>query len=279
MPNLRTLGAEGTTRDSVDSPADSPEVMPGADAEALEKKLQFVASELKRMRYFRRQYDLRRANYYRQYLGQRDDRLYPDNVTKRSNTFVPYPFSNVENIISRVMDAFFSMEEWFEVKDKPPFSSEDQADQMQLALDDKLHKAKTISFLEEYIRNLAIYGYAGIKVDWDFGFETVTQRKPIYAQQPAVDPMTGMPQIDPMTGQPAMQPVLGPDMQPIVLGYEAEQQDVPRACPRITVIDIYDLLTDPDGAYVAHLTERTWRDIQAEQAASLEAMKDRKSVV
>src|SRR5579862_3441739 len=108
MPNQRSVAAEGTTREAVDSPLSSPEQPVSDDKERQTKKLQFVASELKRMRYFRRQYDLRRANFYRQYLGQRDEKFYPDNITRRSNTFVPYPFSNVENIISRVMDAFFS---------------------------------------------------------------------------------------------------------------------------------------------------------------------------
>src|SRR5271167_1142256 len=62
---------------------------------------------LRRMRYFRRQYDPRRAYWYRQYLGQRDQRFYPDNLTPRSNTFVTYPFSNVEAIVARVLDAYF----------------------------------------------------------------------------------------------------------------------------------------------------------------------------
>lgn len=242
------------------------------------KKLQFVSAELKRMRYFRRQYDLRRAHYYRQYLGQRDEQLYPDNITKRSNTFVPYPFSTVENIVARTMDAFFSMEDWFEVREKPPYSSEEQADQMQIALEDKLHRADLLSAFEQLVRNLVIYGQNAIKVDWDFSTTTVTSREPIYAQssQPVVDPNTGQMQIDPMTGQPvmAMQPMPGPDGQPLIIGWRAKQEEVPKACPRFTVIDVYDYLYDPDGAYEAHLTERTWRELKEEQISSLQAMQN-----
>jgi hypothetical protein len=238
------------------------------------KKLQFVSAELKRMRYFRRQYDLRRAHYYRQYLGQRDEKFYPDNITKRSNTFVPYPFSTVENIVARTMDAFFSMEDWFEVKEKPPYSEENQADQMQLALQDKLHKANLLGAFEQLVRNLVIYGQNAIKVDWDFGFTTVVSKEPIFVQQPVVDPMTGQPVIDPSTGQPAMQPVMGPDGQPLIQGYQAKQEEVPKACPRFTVIDVFDYLYDPDGAYEAHLTERTWRELRQEQEASLQAMQN-----
>lgn len=252
------------------------------------KKLQFVAAELKRMRYFRRQYDLRRAHYYRQYLGQRDDKFYPDNVTKRSNTFVPYPFSTVENIVARTMDAFFSMEDWFECKANPPYSQEEQADQMQIALRDKLHKTDFFSAFEQLVRNLVIYGQNAIKVDWDFGTTTVTSREPVYAQepvmQPVLDPMTGQPAIgldgmpmqqpamDPQTGQPAMQPIIGPDGQPLIIGWQAKQEEVPKAHPRFTVIDVYDYLYDPDGAYEAHLTERTWRQLKEEQASSIRAM-------
>jgi len=238
------------------------------------KKLQMVSAELKRMRYFRRQYDIRRAHYYRQYLGQRDERFYPDNISKRSNTFVPYPFSTVENIVARTMDAFFSMEEWFEVKDKPPYSSSEQADQMEMALMDKLHKAGLINAVEQLVRNLVVYGNAALKVDWDFGFETVTSREPIPMQEPVLDPLSGQPVMDPQSGQPAMQPVMDPMTgQPAIMGYQAKQERVPKACPRITVIDVFDYLYDPDGAYEAHLTERTWRELREEQEASIEAMK------
>jgi len=169
------------------------------------------------------------------------------------------------------MDAFFSMEDWFEVKSKPPYSTDDQADQMQLAIQDKLHRAGLLNAIEQLIRNLVIYGNAALKVDWDFGFETVTRREPILVQQPIVDQITGQPQMDPQTGQPVMGPVPGPDGQPLIQGYQAIQESVPRAHPRLTVVDVYDYLYDPDGAYEAHLTERTWRELREEQEASVEA--------
>lgn len=292
MANLRTVAGMGTVRQQmgthygspVGSMADAPEaplVNDSTTQAARVKKMQFVSAELKRMRYFRRQYDLRRSHFYRQYLGQRDDKYYPDNITKRSNTFVPYPFSNVETIVSRVMDAFFSMEDWFEVKDEEPFSTEDQADQMQLALQQKLHKARVIQSIEELVRNLCIYGHAGVNVGWDFGFDTVTYPNPIYAQQPVMDQM-GQPVVDPATGQPQMQNMIGPDAQPIVLDVEMKTEDVPRDCPKVTVVDVYDILVDPDGAYVANLTERTWKALKDDfkanpQSYFPEGMKDLES--
>src|SRR6266704_356583 len=261
---LPTVGASPTVRQQVGTHYNTPVgnsmnasddgIVNDAERARRAKKLQFVAAELKRLRFFRRQYDLRRAHYYRQYLSQRDDKFYPDNVTKRSNTFVPYPFSTVENIVARTGDAFFSMEDWFEAKANPPYSEEQQADQMQAALRDKLHKADLIGNFEQLVRNLVIYGQNAIKVDWDFGTTTVVSREPIYYQepvmQPAVDPSTGQPVIDPttgqplmqpmldpQTGQPAMQPVIGPDGQPMIQGYRAKQEQVPKARPRFTVID------------------------------------------
>ena len=78
--------------------------------------MQRAEANLLRMLYFRRQYDQRRSFFYRQYVGQQDIRKFPDNLTPRSNTFVPYPLSNVETIVSRVQDAFFSFEPWFECR-------------------------------------------------------------------------------------------------------------------------------------------------------------------
>ena len=114
---------------------------------------------LRRMRYFRRQYDQRRAYFYRQYVGQRDQRNFPDNVTPRSNTFVPYPYSNVETTVSRVDDAFFSFDPWFECK--PRTSNDDAAaEAMGAVLHDRLDKANFKAAFEALVRNICIYGHA-----------------------------------------------------------------------------------------------------------------------
>jgi hypothetical protein len=92
---------------------------------------------LRRMTDFRRQYDQRRSIFYRQYVGQRDAQKFPDNITNRANTFVPYPLSNVETIVSRVDDAFFSFWPWFEASGATE-ADDHAADAMQLVLDKKL---------------------------------------------------------------------------------------------------------------------------------------------
>ncbi len=205
-----------------------------------------AVNKLRRMRYFRRQYDQRRILFYRQYLGQRDARMFPDNVTSRSNTFVPYPLSNVESIVSRVDDAFFSFDPWFETK---PRGEADQiaAENMECVLADRLHKANFKAAFETLVRNICIYGHAAIKVDWDWDTERVTYAQPIYA-------------IDPNTGQPLMQQVqtpMGPMAQPIQLGVQPMTKDIPRSRPKFIPIDVFDILVDPDGGIVAHFIERT----------------------
>ena len=104
-------------------------------------RLQRVRGSLRRMTDYRRQFDQRRAIFYRQYVGQRDAQKFPDNVTNRANTFVPYPLSNVETIVSRVDDAFFSFAPWFEA-DGVTSVDDHAAEAMQLILDKKLSQAK-----------------------------------------------------------------------------------------------------------------------------------------
>lgn len=216
---------------------------------------------LRRMRFFRKQYDQRRAFFYKQYLGQRDSIKYPDNVTPRSNTFVPYPLSNVETIVSRTLDAYFSAEDWFECKGR---SSHDEpsAEAMQLVLMKLLREANFIQAFEDLIRNIVIYGYAGIKVDWDWDYDWVTYSEPI-------------PLMDPRTGQPVMQPAMGPDgqpsMQPIIIGHKPARKPVLRNRPKFTAIDVYDLLIDPDGGISALLFERTLGEMKREQESSVQA--------
>lgn len=218
-------------------------------------------SHLRRMRYFRKQYDQRRALFYRQYLGQRDTRMYPDNVTPRSNTFVPYPLANVETIVSRTLDAYFSYEDWFETKGRSA-QDESAAEKMQVVLQRLLKRAEFIKHFEALVRNIAIYGHAAMKIDWDWDFDTVTYSQPIPAIGPDGQPLV-MPAMDPNTGQPIMQPV--------ILGYRPAQKQVPRNRPRFLPIDVYDLLVDPDGGIVAHLTERTLGQMVREQTMSLQA--------
>lgn len=207
------------------------------------------------MRYFRRQYDQRRAYFYRQYLGQREGKYYPDQMTQRSNTFVPYPLANVEQIVSRIDDAFFSFDPWFECKARGPMD-EPAAEKMEFVEADRLRKANFKNAFETLVRNISIYGHAGIKVDWDWDYDIVTFAQPQYA-------------IDPNTGQPIMQTVQDPMnglpiQQPVVLGYAPAQKKVPRNRPKFIPIDVYDLLVDPDGGIVAHLTERTLAEMKRE---------------
>lgn len=218
-------------------------------------------SSLRRMRYFRKQYDQRRAYFYRQYLGQRDPKFFPNNITPRSNTFVPYPYANVETIVSRVMDAFFSYEDWLECKGRSA-QDEPAAEKMQVVLLRLLKRSGFIQAFESLVRNIVTYGHAAMKVDWDWDYDTVTYAQPI----PAIG----------QDGQPLVQPVLNPEtmqpeMQPVILGYRPAQKQVLRNRPRFLPIDVYDLLVDPDGGIWAHLTERTLGQMVREQTMSLQA--------
>ena len=212
-------------------------------------------ANLRRMLDYRRQFDQRRAIFYRQYIGQRDASKYPDNVTNRANTFVPYPLSNVETVVSRVLDAFFSFDPWFEITGTTEVDDH-AADAMMLVLGKKLKMANFTDAFEALVRNIAIYGHAAIKVDWNWDFKTLTKPVPV----PVIDQHTGQPAINPQTGQP------------LIGGFAPQTFQVPMACPRIKAIDVYDLLLDPDGGIVAHLTEQPLvemlRQAQAYKAAT-----------
>ena len=219
----------------------------------------WVLDTLQRMRNFRRPYDQRRAYFYRQYIGQRDRRLYPDNLTPRSNTFVPIPKSNVDHIVARTHDAFFSIDPYIEVR--PKGGTPEQGWQMEAVMLTSLKKAQWIQKLELAIRDCCIYGHMGVKVDWDWDYDIVSGPEPVYAMQPQVDPNTGQPMVD-LQGQPMMMPVWGPDGLPIQTGVNLVTKQVPRNCPKLIPIDIYDLLIDPDGKQKAHVMEMSWGELK-----------------
>jgi len=151
------------------------------------------------------------------------------------------------------MDAFFSFEPWFDITGLT--SQDDHAAQaISLVLGKKLKECHFQDAFEALVRNIAIYGHAGIKVDWNWDFKVLTKPVPVYAQD-----ALGQPVLDPNTGQP------------IVLSYKPQTFKVPMACPRITPIDVYDLMVDPDGGIVAQLTERTFIELKREAEAYLEA--------
>ena len=214
-----------------------------------------VNSHLRRMLWFRRQYDSKRSFFYRQYIGQRDQRFFPDNLTPRSNTFVPYSLSNVETIVSRVSDAFFSFEPWFEVKGRGE-RDEPAASSMQLVAGYMLKKSGFVSAFESLVRNILIYGHGGMKIDWDWGSDMVVDPQPELLTMPATDPMTGqtveIPVQDPETGAP------------IVKAIHPINRKIPKMCPKFIPIDVYDLLVDPDGGMAAHLIEKSWGQLKRE---------------
>lgn len=223
-----------------------------------------------RMLFFRRQYDQRRAFFYRQYVAQQDRKTFPDNATPRSSTFVPYPLSNVEQIVARVTDAFFSFDPWFECTGKTQ-QDDEAAEKMQLVEGYKLHRANVVYAVEEHIRNIAIYGHAGIKVDWDWDFDVAVEPAPEFVMMPVMQPgPDGRPQqvMDPQTGQPALQPARDPYGAPIVRRFRPQQKLVPRMRPKFTPIDVYDMLIDPDKKIKAHIVEKSWGQIKREQQLS-----------
>src|SRR6267142_6933868 len=83
--------------------------------------------------------------------------------------------------------------------------------------------------------------------------------------QPRMDEQ-GQPIMNP-DGSPSMLPVLNPMTgHPIQIGQELVSKQVPRNCPKLSVIDIYDLLIDPDGEQVAHVFETSWGEIKRQVA-------------
>jgi hypothetical protein len=239
---------------------------------------ELALEHLRRMLRFRTQYDVIWARFYRQYVSDRDQKYFPDGVTKRANTFIPYPFSNVETIVSRTHDVLFGYEDFFETTGYG-MNDEPSAEKMQLVLKNKLHLAKLPEVVEAMAQSAAIYGPCAMKVDWDWDYDNVTYPEPVYAQQPAMQPVMdaqGQPQVDEQ-GQPQMQPALDQTGnlvmqnvihpltgQPIQTGIRIASKQVPRSRPKLIPIDVYDLLVDPDGKLSAFMTERTIGQLERE---------------
>src|SRR4051812_3166950 len=102
-----TLTGDAAGQNQFGGTTQSPDPNGGKATVERTKLVTWTLDTLQRMRNFRRPFDQRRAYFYKQYIGIRDRRMYPDNLTPRSNTFVPYPKSNVDAVVSRVHDAFF----------------------------------------------------------------------------------------------------------------------------------------------------------------------------
>src|ERR1043166_8954197 len=217
----------------------------------LESVLQDATATFRRLLNFRRPYDALRLQYYQQYMSKKQAAFFPDNITKRSNTTVPYAWSNVEEINARVQDAFFQIEPWIEVRPTNMVSGP-ASEAMESLLLYMLRKADFPKHFEAMVRNSLMYGHGALKVDWDWDFDTVTYPQAIYV----IDPQTGQPVIDPQTGKP------------VIRGYQTQTKQIPRMCPKFTAIDIYDFLVDPDGGITAHLVEKTWAQMKREAQAN-----------
>jgi hypothetical protein len=219
---------------------------------------------------FRRPYDPIRFRWFRQYVSSRDQKTFPDGLTPRANTFVPYAFSNVETVVSRTHDAFFSVRPFFEANGRGE-QDEPAAEKMQIVLDYKLHRGNLPQAIDLLVRTIAIYGHGALKVDWDWGFDVVTKPQAVPVMIPVIDPNTHQHVMDPTTGQPAMQPAINPMTGQPLTRIQTVTQKVKRARPKLTVIDPYDLLVDPDGQMVAQCVEKTLGELKRDEASYFEA--------
>lgn len=198
-----------------------------------------IEAKMRRLIDFRRPYDEQRSRFYRQYLGHRDPQTFPDGVTRRANTFAMIPKQHVEAIVSRVIAAYFSYDEWMEAKPVGILDT-DAAEKMTLVERKLTNKGRLPQAFEDTVRTIAIYGHGGLKVDWDWGYDILNYKEIVYAQDEL-----GQPIVDPMTGQP------------IPVGTRPATKPVPRNCPRYTPIDVYDLYVDPDKLTCAVVFDRT----------------------
>lgn len=189
---------------------------------------------------FRRPYDSRRDELYRHYIGRPIERFFPDKKTKRASVFVPYPFSNVEQVRATIMNALFAQDPCFEAL---PRGEKDSlsALAMQRVLDLKLvQKAQLFDVMLDFTGGLAVYGFGALDVGWDWDYDIVASMQ----VRPIMNP-DGSSVLHPVTNEPALQ-------------RQMVRNKVPRMRPKLTAIDIYDLLVDPDGAFVAKLFDKTF---------------------
>lgn len=235
------------------------------DQSQLDAVKESAGKHLSRMLRFRRPYDPVRFKWFRQYVSSRDQKMFPDGITPRANTFVPYAFSNVETVVSRTHDAFFSVRPFFECNGRGE-QDEPAAEKMQIVLDYKLHRANLPQTIDLLVRTIAIYGHAAVKVDWDWGYDIVTKPQAVPIQIPVLDPNSGQQVIDPTTGQPAMQNAVNPMTGQPLTQIQIVTQKVPRNRPKFYVIDPYDLLVDPDGQMVAQCIEKTLGELKRDDA-------------
>jgi hypothetical protein len=247
----------------VDNPA-SMQDGPASEQGQLEAVKESVGKHLSRMLRFRRPYDPVRFRWFRQYVSNRDGKTFPDGITPRANTFVPYAFSNVETVVSRTHDAFFSVRPFFECNGRGE-QDEPAAEKMQVVLEYKMHRANLPQAVDLLTRSIGIYGHAALKVDWDWGYDVITKPQAIPIQIPVIDPNTGKPVIDPMTGQPAMQTAINPMTGQPLTQIQVVTQKVKRSRPKLTVIDPFDLLIDPDGQMIAQCIEKTLGELKRDE--------------
>jgi hypothetical protein len=254
----------------VDNPASMQDSSAASQPDPLLAVKEHVGKHLSRMLRFRRPYDPVRFRWFRQYVSSREGKNFPDGLTARANTFVPYAFSNVETVVSRTHDAFFSVRPFFECNGRGE-QDEPAAEKMQLVLDYKLHRANLPQAVDLFVRTCAIYGHAALKVDWDWGYDIVSKPQAIPVQVPVIDPNTNKPVIDPSTGQPLMQNAVNPVTGQPLTKVQIITQKVKRARPKLSVIDPYDLLVDPDGGMVAQCMEKSLGELKRDDAQYFEA--------
>lgn len=226
-----------------------------------QKQLSRATETIGRMYNWFRPYQNRYDELYRHYVGYAPPRFFPDQKTPRSNVFAPYPFANVEQVRATITEALFAPDPPFECLPRGSNDS-DAALAMQKVLEIKaLQEARLRRVVHEYVGGLGVYGTYGLYVGWDWDHDTIKtmQWGTITPDANTPPEMIGN---HPETGDPlVLHPATGMPLQM----RQPQTQKVPRNRPLYENIDIYDLLIDPDGAFVARMFDKTLAQMLREQ--------------
>jgi len=192
-----------------------------SEEERLEKRKNLVLSRFRWSEQWRKPWDDKWLRWYKAFRGIVPK--LPEGEQDRSNLHIPYTYSTVDAVRSKLLAACFANRPWISYVPKDADDVE-AAKNMETLVDSQMNRvdAETMVKMYKLITDMLIYGGCPYETGWKYELRTIKRKVPVY------DPETG-----------------------IMLGYEEQEIEVINwDDPDWQVFMIDDLYPDPEGTSI-----------------------------
>lgn len=198
----------------------------------------------------RQKWDEKAVEWYKLYVGYRDDEddVDPETGLSRSNLHIPRTYEEIDTLRARIVKSFFSSRPYVDFLPMPPdpdtpqllAANDEKAKIAASVVDEQLEANQIARRFYDFVTSFLVFPAGIMSVGWRYETRRVRRRVPQVLQV-----------LGPMGFMPATQPVTMPDgtvqLMPVTVMQTVEEETVVWDDNDIQNVDFFDFWPDPRG--------------------------------